>query len=87
MRVPRDLSGPELIRRLGRLGYAVICISTMTPCASRSSAKRGCACRCIICRRLSASVMLRRPAHVGRARIDALCNALMVLKYRDSWHT
>ncbi len=23
MRVPRDLSGPELIRRLGRLGYAV----------------------------------------------------------------
>jgi len=22
MRVPRDLSGPELIRRLGRLGYA-----------------------------------------------------------------
>lgn len=23
MRVPRDLSGPELIRRLGRLGYTV----------------------------------------------------------------
>lgn len=23
MRVPRDLSGPELIRRLGRLGYVV----------------------------------------------------------------
>lgn len=23
MRVPRDLSGPELIRRLSRLGYAV----------------------------------------------------------------
>lgn len=23
MRMPRDLSGPELIRRLGRLGYAV----------------------------------------------------------------
>lgn len=23
MKVPRDLSGPELIRRLGRLGYAV----------------------------------------------------------------